>query len=317
MQVTLELDYYFFIAIGVFVVLLFFLYKEFIHQKRYYKKVIDNSTNIVILMKKSHIVEVNRTFFRYFKSFQTVDDFSKKHTCISKFFEKEDGFLEIEQDGELWLDFLVSNQGTKHKLKLNIDGEIYYFLVSASSIDEKYEVSAIILTDISEQHKAKKALTLLTLNDTLTNIGNRRFFDQKLKEYITLSERYNTPFSLMVLDIDFFKKINDRYGHDIGDKVLMDFSNLIKNSLREGDIFARVGGEEFSILLPLTTKDKAYSLAQKLREIVEESNGITPITVSIGLVQYEKGDDTQLVFKRADAVLYKAKETGRNKVVLG
>jgi two-component system cell cycle response regulator len=121
----------------------------------------------------------------------------------------------------------------------------------------------------------------------------------------------------MVLDIDFFKKINDRYGHDIGDKVLIDFSSHIKSSLREGDVFARVGGEEFAILLPLTTKDKAYSLAQKLRETVEESNGVTPITISIGLVQYEKGDDAQLIFKRADAVLYKAKETGRNKVVLG
>jgi diguanylate cyclase len=317
MQVTLELDYYFFTAIGVFIVLLFLLYKEFIHQKRYYKKIIDNSTNIVILMKKSQIIEVNHTFFKYFQSFQNIDDFSNKHKCISEFFEKEEGFLEVEEEGVKWLDFLVTNQGTKHKLKFNIDGGIYYFLASASSIDKKHGVSAIILTDISEQLKAKKALTLLTLNDTLTNIGNRRFFDQKLKEYITLSERYNTPFSLMVLDIDFFKKINDRYGHDIGDKVLIDFSSLIKNSVREGDIFARVGGEEFAILLPLTTKDKAYSLAQKLRETVEESNGITPITISIGLVQYEKGDDAQLIFKRTDAVLYKAKETGRNKVVLG
>lgn len=157
----------------------------------------------------------------------------------------------------------------------------------------------------------------LTLNDALTNIGNRRFFDRKLQEHITLSERYNAHFSLMVLDIDFFKKINDRYGHDIGDKVLMGFSKLIQDNLREGDIFARIGGEEFAILLPHTTKDKAYTLAQKLRETIEKSNGVAPITMSVGLVQYEKGDDNLLIVKRADAVLYKAKETGRNKVVLG
>ena len=268
-------------------------------------------------MNKNGIIEVNKTFFDYFQRFKNVEDFSKKHQGISDFFEKEEECLNPSVDGDMWVDFLVTHQGSKHKTKINIEGEIYYFLASASSVDKRRGVSAVILSDISEQVKAKKALMLLTLNDSLTNIGNRRFFDQKLEEYITLSERYNTPFSLMILDIDYFKKINDRYGHDVGDTVLVDFSKLIKANLRDGDIFARVGGEEFAILLPLTTKDKAYVLAQKLREIVQDFKGVTPITMSLGLVQYEKGDDDKLVVKRADAVLYRAKETGRNKVVLG
>lgn len=317
MQVAFEIDIYFFLVLGFGFLVVYLLYKEYTHQKKYYKKVIDNSTNIVMLIGPKGILEVNRTFFRFFRAFETLEEFSKKHRCICDFFEKEDEYLEAMDDYGQWVEYLINHQNTKHKAKINIEGELYYFLVSASEIDIARGVSAVILTEITEQVKAKKALMLLTLNDSLTNVGNRRFFDQKLREHITLSERYNTPFSLMLLDIDFFKKINDRYGHDVGDKVLIEFSNLMKNSLREGDVFARIGGEEFAILLPLTTKDKAYILAQKLRETVESSRGITPITVSIGLVQYEKGDEDKLLVKRADAVLYKAKETGRNKVVLG
>lgn len=317
MQVVLHLDIYFFIAVGILFLILFFLYREFVSQKSYYKTIVDNSKNIVMLVNKRGILEVNNTFFTYFKSFESVEDFSKKHKCVCEFFDEEEGYLDMRPEGREWVDFLVTHQGESHKTKLDIDGEIYYFLASASIIDSRRSIYSIILTDISEQVKAKKALTLLTLNDTLTNIGNRRFFDQKIQEHITLSQRYNAPFSLLLLDIDFFKKINDRYGHDVGDQVLVDFSNLIKSSLREGDIFARIGGEEFAILLPFTTKDKAYVLAQKLRETVENANGVTPITMSVGLVQYEKGDDATLLFKRADALLYKAKESGRNKVVLG
>jgi len=317
MQISFELDIYFFMVIVGVITLGYFLYKEFMYEKKYYKKVIDNSTNIVMLVKKDGILEVNKTFFDYFKSFKTIDEFSLKHRFVCEFFENEEECLEMTHDGEMWVDFLVTHQGVKHKAKINIDGEVYYFLVSASKVDTRKGIAAVILSDISEQVKIKKALTLLTLNDTLTNVGNRRFFDQKLDEHITLSQCHNTPFSLMLLDIDYFKKINDRYGHDVGDTVLIEFSRLIKSLLRDGDIFARIGGEEFIVLLPLTTKDKAYVLAQKLRESVQESRGVTPITVSIGLVQYEKGDDDKLILKRADALLYKAKETGRNKVVLG
>ena len=317
MQIVLQLDIYFFIAVIVLFFILYFLYREFLRDKSYYKSIVDNSQNIVMLVNQKRVLEVNKTFFSYFKSYKSIEEFSQKHTCFCEFFDEEDGYLDIKPEGEDWVQYLVARQSESHKIKLSIDEHIYYFLASASVVDAKRSIYSIILTDISEQVKAKKALTLLTLNDTLTNIGNRRFFDQKIQEHITLSQRYNAPFSFLLLDIDFFKKINDRYGHDVGDQVLVDFTALIKKSLREGDIFARIGGEEFAILLPFTTKDKGYILAQKLRETVESARGVTPITVSIGLVQYEKGDDEALLFKRVDALLYKAKESGRNKVVLG
>jgi len=317
MQVTLELSYYLFIALGILFVLGYFLNREFFYKEKYYRKIIDTSPNIVMVRSKTHILEVNKTFFEYFKEYSSIEEFSKKHKCICEFFVEEEGYLQPMKEGKSWTDYLAPQEDSKYKIKMDINNEAYYFLVSASLIDDKRGIFGIILSDISEQVKAKKALELLSINDPLTNIGNRRFFDQKIYEHLTLTQRYNYPFSFMIFDIDFFKKINDAYGHDVGDKVLIDFANLIKTNLRDGDVFARIGGEEFAVLLPSTTKDKAYTSAQKLRVLIEEYKGITPITTSIGLIQYEKGDDEKSIFKRADFALYKAKESGRNKVVLG
>jgi diguanylate cyclase len=317
MEVTLALNYYLFIAIGILFVLGYFLNKEFTYHEEYYKKIIDTSSNIVMLSTQTEIIEVNKPFFKYFKEFTDIKEFSKKYSCLCDFFEIEEGYLGSNLEGKTWIEYLITHQDLKHKVKMTIDKQIYYFLVSASKIDEKRNVCAIIFSDISEQEQVKNALELLSTNDALTNIGNRRYFDQKLQEHLTLTQRYHYPFSFMIFDIDFFKKINDRYGHDVGDKVLIDFTELIKTNLREGDIFARIGGEEFAVLLPATTTDKVYNLAQKLRVLVEEYKGVTPITTSIGLIQYEKGDDERSIYKRADFALYKAKDGGRNKVVLG
>jgi len=317
MQVTFELNYYIFIAIALLGVVVYFVYKELTYHEEYYKKIIDTSSNIVMIRKNEKIIEVNKPFFKYFREFANIEEFSKKHACIYDFFEDEEGYLGATLDGESWVRHLVLHQDLKHKVKMTIENKRYYFLISASKIDAKRDVYAVIFSDISEQEQSQNALKLLSINDALTNVGNRRYFDQKLHEHLTLTQRYKHPFSYMIFDIDFFKKINDIYGHDVGDKVLISFANLIKSNLREGDIFARVGGEEFGLLLPSTTSDKAYTLAQKLRVLVEEYNGVTPITTSIGIVQYEKGDDDKSILKRADFALYKAKDGGRNKVVLG
>jgi len=309
------------IAIIVFTVLLttgaLFLYNKFGRQKEYYKKIIDTSTNIVMLSNEKYIFEVNRTFFQYFSSYSTVEEFVQEHKCICEFFQEEDGCLSAITKNVEWIKELSLHEESKRKVKLLIEGEVYYFLVSASLVDEEHSYYAVILSDITEQEKTKKELERLIINDPLTNIGNRRFFDDRLHEHLVLSQRYNHPFSLVLFDIDYFKKINDKHGHDVGDKVLVEYTQLIESRLREGDMFARIGGEEFVILLPYTTKDKAYTFAEKLRQFIESSQKITPITMSFGVVEYVKGDDEKSIFKRADLALYKAKDSGRNKVVLG
>ena len=120
-----------------------------------------------------------------------------------------------------------------------------------------------------------------------------------------------------MFDIDHFKRINDTYGHDIGDDVLVNLSELVKTCIRETDIFARWGGEEFMLLLPHTTMLNASKLAERIRAIIEKNNFPTvgTITSSFGVTQYVNTDTAETFTKRVDRALYKAKETGRNRVI--
>ncbi|MDF1877057.1 GGDEF domain-containing protein [Sulfurimonas sp. SAG-AH-194-L11] len=290
--------------------------RESLQQKMYYKKIIDSSSNIVVVHNMKHVVTANKTFFHYFKNYKDLHDFTRNHKCISDFFEVEDGFLSPPKGELSWLESLAQTDNKKHKVKMKIDEEYFYFLISASRLDKQKSIYAIILSDITEQESTKHELISLSVKDKLTNIGNRKYYDDILHEHITLAQRYPHEFSLVLLDIDFFKKINDSLGHDIGDKVLREYTKFIEHHLREVDIFCRIGGEEFVLILPHTTKDKAYLLTQKLRMLIQNHKKITPITMSFGVVQYEKGDDAETIFKRADTALYKAKDTGRNKVVI-
>lgn len=305
------------VAISFFIIGVSILFYRYNKQKTYYKDIIDNSPKIVIVSDGKKLISANKTFFKYFKGYKNIEDFSKKHDCVCEFFEEEAGCL-TAQHGELgWVEYLVKNKAASHRVKVKIYENEYYFAISASVLDKKKNLYGVILSNITEAEKYKKELEIMTVKDALTGIGNRRFFHQKLDEQIILTQRYNNSFSLIIFDIDFFKKVNDNYGHDKGDKVLIEYTKFISSMLRESDVFCRIGGEEFIIVLPNTTKDKAYLLAQKLRESVEKYKAVLPITMSFGVAEYEKGDDNTSIYKRVDLALYKAKETGRNKVVLG
>jgi len=318
MNLTLEMAIILGLTIVIMTALISYLVIEnFSKKKRYYKSIIDNSTNIVIVSNSLNLIDANRTFFEYFNKYSTISEFSKEYACICDFFEEEEGYLSPLNEGVAWVEYLIKFQAIKHKVKMKIEDKIYYFLVSALLIDEKDSIYAMILSDITEQETTKHELVSLSVQDAMTNIGNRKLYEITLKDQIILAQRYVHPFSLLILDIDFFKKVNDNLGHDVGDKVLQEYTRFITIHLRQTDVFCRIGGEEFAVILPHTTKDKAYILAQKIRELVQNHKSVTPITISAGLVQYEKGDDEESIFKRADKALYRAKESGRNRVVLG
>ena len=151
--------------------------------------------------------------------------------------------------------------------------------------------------------------------DSLTKIYNRRFFNEFLHKEIIRSERNNKAFSLIMFDIDHFKRINDNYGHDIGDKILQELAAVVSQCIRKSDLFARVGGEEFVIIAQETNLEGAMYLAEKIRKKVEENSFCMSlkITVSLGISQYKNKDDCSTIYKRADNALYKAKDNGRNR----
>jgi polar amino acid transport system substrate-binding protein len=169
--------------------------------------------------------------------------------------------------------------------------------------------------------EANERLKLLAHTDELTNIANRRQFMKLAERYFSVAKRNETPLCILSLDIDWFKKINDTHGHDIGDQVLKLFSRTIESILRESDVFGRLGGEEFSILLQNTTSQHALYLAEKIRKAIEETpyidakNTFVNFTVSIGVTTMNEDCDTlATLLKNADNALYKAKENGRNRV---
>lgn len=185
---------------------------------------------------------------------------------------------------------------------------------------KKLEVKVRARTN--ELHQINKKLKLLANTDELTGIDNRRNFYKKVTQYIKIAKRNSTPLFYLSLDLDFFKKINDTYGHLVGDKVLKYFTKTIKNQLRESDLFGRVGGEEFGICLQNTSLKGSKIMVEKIRIKLEknpfvdkEGNKIF-ITVSIGLAQYKSEYELNDLIKASDYVLYKAKNNGRNQVVI-
>jgi diguanylate cyclase (GGDEF)-like protein len=176
---------------------------------------------------------------------------------------------------------------------------------------------------LQELEDANKELQEKNTLDELTGLYNRRFYDQKIQAEFRRSRRNLTPLSLVVIDIDYFKKVNDNYGHLAGDECLVAVSACIKRCLRRSaDISCRYGGEEFCLILPETDQKGALTLAEELRESIDAcrisyNNMAITLTISCGISTYlqQKGVKAEHLFAVADQALYKAKNNGRNQIV--
>jgi len=193
----------------------------------------------------------------------------------------------------------------KNKI-LFISFSLLSFLISLS-------IAIILIKAKSRESEIHKIAT----HDALTKIYNRYGLQEVMLRKIDEFSRYKKDLSIVFFDIDFFKAVNDTYGHEAGDKVLKDLSSLVHENIRTSDIFARWGGEEFLIVLPETSLHKAVILAEKLRYIIETYKFYEPnhITCSFGVTELHSGESEDDVLKRVDEFLYRAKELGRNKVV--
>lgn len=159
---------------------------------------------------------------------------------------------------------------------------------------------------------------MMAVKDSLTNIYNKGKFELELQKEINRIARYKTKiFSIIFFDIDNFKKINDTYGHLMGDRVLKQISNLLKNSLRLTDVPARWGGEEFAVMMPNTSLEEASYVAEKLRQKIEQQSveAIGTVTCSFGVSEFVYGDSAQSLMLRVDGFMYEAKNQGKNRVV--
>jgi diguanylate cyclase (GGDEF)-like protein len=178
---------------------------------------------------------------------------------------------------------------------------------------------AIVLARVTTHITLKQqrdALQKMALHDQLTELYNRRYLMEAADQKIAQSRRYKFPLCVLMLDVDHFKKVNDNYGHAVGDSVLKVVAEILQRQSRKDDIAARIGGEEFVLLLGQCNKPDAVKRAEQLRLEIEQANpeGIK-VTVSIGLAEYQQQEGFDALLSLADQRLYQAKETGRNRVV--
>lgn len=174
-----------------------------------------------------------------------------------------------------------------------------------------------VLLDITDRKRLEARLEEAALTDSLTGLKNRRHFEQILKTSAERHAALGRPYSLMIVDIDHFKQLNDRYGHDVGDDTLRHVAGILQLRSRPMDCAARWGGEEFVVLLPDTGLDFASSLASEIRSQVAEAGfPASGLTVSIGVGEVAAGEDASTFFRRVDAALYRAKANGRDRVEL-
>lgn len=194
--------------------------------------------------------------------------------------------------------------------QLSVGGKTHHY--EARIVATWAEEVLAIVRDFTDQRQAEK----MADTDPLTNIYNRRKFSRLLDQEIQRVERYDRSLSIVLLDIDHFKRVNDTYGHDTGDYVLRRITELIKENIRITDILARYGGEEFIVILPETDVKGASRQIERMRKTIEKTSfdGVGNLTISAGITSYIGGDSCRSMITRADKALYLSKEEGRNKV---
>jgi diguanylate cyclase (GGDEF)-like protein len=191
----------------------------------------------------------------------------------------------------------------------------FFAHTETQSLESVADIFSSAIQNANYVHRVKQLAYL----DGLTGIFNRRYFETRITEEIERARRFGTELSLVMVDVDKFKSLNDSYGHLLGDEVLRQVSSLLSRQVRKIDVVCRYGGEEFVILLPQTAPEQAFHVAEKLRRALEEWHfpGVpTALTISGGVAVYPvHGDTRDALVKAADAALYAAKGAGRNRIL--
>ena len=272
--------------------------------------IVDNYIITATTKKDSTIINVSSAFVKS-SGYSKEELIGEKMHIIRHPDEDENKFKELWQtvsSGKIW-DGEIRNK--------NKNGEDYWLQQHiVPTFDENNNIETLVSlgTDIT----AKKELEKMASVDKLTDIYNRRMIDNFLKQEIEIEKRHSNGLSVILIDIDHFKDVNDTYGHQMGDMVLSKIAELISINSRKSDIQGRFGGEEFIVICPQTTCKEALVLAQKIRISVEnyKFEQIGTKTISLGISAFEKNDTEESLVKKADIALYQAKNGGRNRASL-
>lgn len=270
----------------------------------------DSATGLILLNRFNRIVDFNTASILFFRWFDVQ---------IMKE-EQLDALLKDQQE------LLESIKRFEDKVfHLVIEEEDRYVHINVKGVPNNEEMAGLLVTfeDITEREQLRRRLIEMASTDELSGLNNRRRFGECAEEAFQRAYHYHGPISLLMLDLDNFKMINDTFGHLIGDAVIQDFSEMLSASFRETDISGRMGGEEFAVVMLNTSTTEAYQKSEYFRQTVERKTMIfgereVRVTVSIGVAELnEETQSLEALLNRADFALYEAKKRGRNCTVIG
>lgn len=290
-------------------------------QKEAYNKLykfIDTQNTIVILTDGEEINFANKEFLNFF-GLKELEDFKKESKCICDFFLENDRFFHLGKlkKNENWIDAIISLSQPKRIVgMLTKDSIIVVFSITLNYFeDDLYIVS---FSDISQTINEQIILEEKTVHDKLTGAYNREYFEKTYRNIIKEYHLKNYRFALSIFDIDNFKKVNDTYGHNIGDYVLKELVHEVSKFLRDDDILIRWGGEEFILILKIKNENDLSKVLEHLRIRIEKHifKKVGKVTCSFGATLYRNDEDIETTIKRADTGLYEAKAKGRNQAIM-
>lgn len=301
------------------------------HQDITYRKQAENELKIAATVFESevgmYVTDNQSVILRVNNAFTKITGYEEDEVIGSKASKMNSSEQDKESYVSMWESINTNGTWEGEIWNKRKNGDIFPAHLNITVIkNANNEVINYVYTilDNTEQNRLETELKRQAHLDYLTELSNRRHFIKQGEVELSRAIRYGNPLSLMLLDIDFFKSINDTYGHNVGDLAIQSLSKVCKDTMRQVDIIGRLGGEEFAIILPETSSKKAVEVAERLREAVANTKVTPPVglpiqfTVSIGVTSLDQKDaNIDMLLDQADKAMYQAKKTGRNKVCVG
>lgn len=280
------------------------------------REVMDLNPNFIATVDGDEITYINDSFLSFLKC-TGLDDFRLRYGSLEKaFVEKPDSFYSGKKIAD-WVETAAldrqSGRVVVMKPDTSDDDAESTFMVTVKHVPGKNEW-LLSFADVTNLEKEKQLYMFLSLQDPLTKVYNRKKFFDELDKEVDRVRRYAQKLSLIMMDADYFKNINDIYGHTVGDKVLVELTEIIRKGIRKTDVLARYGGEEFAVLMPGTDAEGAFEIADRLRVSIASHDFpiCKTVTCSFGVADFGETDTIDSFVQKADVALYEAKGSGRN-----
>ncbi len=322
------------LGFGVFGVLFLVLFfstqfyqkkQEITIQREHFKEIINSTIDIIMIFDHDRLIDANLAFYKFFEDCKTLEDFEKSHNTIANLFVQEEGFIQKTIGGYHWVEYAYHHKTKEHQLKIDYKQQEHIFALkvqalsqSGSKIYTHQELYTVVLSDITTMKRYQEELERITKTDILTKLGNRESFYQNIHMEIARAKRHATELSLIMFDIDRFNKINELYGQEAGDSVLIKIAQSVKDFLRTTDVLCRYSGDAFMIILPKVQSSGALILAQRIVEHIKclDVAPVDGVTISAGVTQYRTSDTLDTLLMRTTQALNEAKSKGGNGIEL-